>query len=166
MICISGFSYTGIIRNAIKKFKFEYKKNYYKIFSEFLANSIKIYFKNQKLNLISYVPITKEKSAERGYNQSELIAREVSKILKINFESTLEKINNNYSQQKLNFNQRQLNINGAYAIKKNINIKNKIILLIDDVVTTGATLHECSKILSQENTNIFCACVAYTPKKI
>lgn len=65
----------------------------------------------------------------------------------------LIKTKNIIEQSKLNKEERKLNIQGVYEIKNNTLIKNKKILLIDDIYTTGSTVNECSKILNKEKTN-------------
>lgn len=96
------------------------------------------------------VPISKQRRQKRGYNQSELIAREIAKRAKINYNNqSLLKTKNIIEQSKLNKEQRQKNIQGVYQIRNPKKIANKKILLIDDIYTTGSTANECSKILEQ-----------------
>lgn len=98
------------------------------------------------------VPISKKRRQKRGYNQSELIAREIAKRAKIDYNNQcLLKTKNIIEQSKLNKEERQQNIQGAYQIVQTKKIANKKILLIDDIYTTGNTANECSKTLEQAN---------------
>ena len=86
----------------------------------------------------------------RGYNQSELLAKEIAKILQIKIDTKiLKKTKNNTTQSTLNKAQREKNVIGAYKLKKLEKIKNKKILIFDDIYTTGSTSNECAKVLLQ-----------------
>ncbi len=96
------------------------------------------------------VPISKKRRKERGYNQSELIAKEMAKNLGIEYNTDcLIKVKNIVEQSKLNKEERQKNIQGVYELHKQNKLQNKKILLIDDIYTTGSTVNECCKILKQ-----------------
>ncbi len=96
------------------------------------------------------VPISKKRRKERGYNQSELIAKEIAKNLGIEYNTDcLFKVKNIVEQSKLNKEERQKNIQGVYELHKQNRLQNKKILLIDDIYTTGSTVNECCKILKQ-----------------
>lgn len=96
------------------------------------------------------VPIHNDRKRKRGYNQSELIAKEIGKKLDIPVISNcLVKIKNVVPQSTLNKEQRKQNIKGVYQVKKEETIKGKRIVLVDDIFTTGSTLEECSKMLKQ-----------------
>lgn len=103
------------------------------------------------------VPISKKRYKQRGYNQSSLIAKKLAKeLLKENFkikynDDCLFKTKNVIEQSKLNKDNREKNIKGAYEIFHINQLKNKKILLVDDIYTTGSTLRECSKILKKSN---------------
>jgi ComF family protein len=162
VICASAFAYQGCVKEAIKRFKFKHEKSYKDEFSKLVAKTVKKCFPKQKFDLITCVPIHENRVNTRGYNQSELIARGVSKILGISFENTLIKTQNNRSQHGLNFAKRQTNVDGVYKLIKNLD--GKKILICDDIITTGATLNECITTLFRAKADVFCACLAYTEK--
>lgn len=100
--------------------------------------------------IITSVPISKKRKKERGYNQSELIAKEISKKLNIKYEkNVLYKVKNTVAQSKLNKRQREENARGVYEIRNKKEINKKKILLIDDIYTTGSTVNECSRVLQK-----------------
>lgn len=94
--------------------------------------------------IITYVPMHKSKQVLRGFNQSELIANQLGRILDMPVLPLLQKIRKTPAQMTLTQKERQTNLKDAFEAK---NCKNKKILLIDDVITTGSTLLECSKTL-------------------
>ncbi|MCL2312917.1 MAG: hypothetical protein FWC41_10620 [Firmicutes bacterium] len=125
-----------------------------------MASTVKSCFKYEKFDYVTYVPMYKDNS--KSYNQSEILAKKVSKILQFPFEICLKKTKKNKVQRGLNFQERQLNVKGVYKSVKSL--KNKKILLCDDVVTTGATLSECVKELSKSGAKVICVTAAYTEK--
>ena len=86
---------------------------------------------------------------KRGFNQCEIIARKLGEKLDLPVYSDIVKIKNTKEQKALSKEERFINIKGAFKVKNSNNIKNKKIILIDDVITTGATLLECEKVLKE-----------------
>lgn len=138
------YKYDGIVREKIIQYKFNEKSYLYRTFAQSIINSEKIFGKFDSYDIITFVPISKNRKNERGYNQSELIAREFN-----NYKNILIKPNDTQPQSVLTREERKNNIKGAYKVIDVKIIKEKSILLIDDVFTTGATANECSRILMQ-----------------
>ena len=146
------FKYEGIIRRAIIKYKFKEETYLYKTFVNFLLKNKKFFEKIKKYDTIIPVPISKKRYKIRGYNQSELIGKELSKKLNINIGTEyLFKTKNIMEQSKLSKEERAKNIQGVYKLINKEKLENKKILLIDDVYTTGSTVNECSRILRKAN---------------
>ncbi len=152
------FKYEGIIRNTIIKYKFNEKSYLYKTFVNFLLKNEKFFKILESYDTIIPVPISKKRKKQRGYNQSELIAKELANKLKIDLDiSSLCKQKDIIEQSKLSKEERVENIKGAYILKKqnyiqNENVlKDKKIILIDDVFTTGSTANECCRVLKKAN---------------
>ena len=164
VICTSPFIYNGSIRKIIHKYKFENQKNLFKILSPFLLLAIQKQFNDQKFDLITSVPLYFSSLNERKYNQSELLGLELSKQLKIPYENCLIKVKKNKIQHGLSFHERQLNVKNIFKSVKDYHNKN--ILLCDDIITTGATLSECVKVLQKSNATVKCVTVAYTLNKL
>ena len=156
------FKYEGQIRELILDYKFNEKSYMYKTFVNFLLKNKKIFENIKKYDKIIPGPISKKRYKERGYNQSLLIAKEIS--MQISYETNnnikLELVNNCLiktkniiEQSKLNKEDRQHNIQGVYTLKNGSILTNKSILLIDDIYTTGSTVNECSRVLQQAKPN-------------
>ncbi len=144
------FSYTGIIREKILQYKFEDKTYLSNTISEFFMNNEKLYRFFKKYDIMEPIPISIARKKERGYNQSELIARKIKKLGIINLEKQiLVKETDNRPQNGLNRKDRSQNVKNVYKVQNEQKIKDKRILLLDDVYTTGATANECAKILKQ-----------------
>lgn len=145
-----NFMYEGIIRKLIIGYKFNEKSYIYKTLSNYILKNEKLIENIKNYDIIIPIPISKQRKRERGYNQSLLIAREISKKTCINLENNvLYKTKNIVPQSTLNKEDRLNNIKNAYGIKNTKNIQNKKILLFDDIYTTGSTVNECSRILKE-----------------
>jgi ComF family protein len=161
-----------VLRDAINKFKYKKKKILAKPLGELLVNYLKEDKKNkfqirgnyELCNLTSYyfpeihnfdfvipVPIHKKRVKLREFNQSELLANVIYENFKIPIlNNCLIKNIDTASQTELSYEQRLKNVKGAFIVKNKEKIKQKTILLIDDVFTTGSTVNECSITLKKE----------------
>ncbi len=158
---LSLYEYKGIIKKRILELKFYDGKYISNSFAYLLSKRITEL--ELQFDVIIPVPISFKRSIERGYNQSKLIAERISKILgKRTISNVLIKIKNNKRQSELNINERKNNVINVYKIKNEENIKNKVILLIDDIYTTGATINECAKMLKNSGAKkVIVATIAY-----
>ena len=145
------FDYHDLIREKILKYKFEEKSYLNECFSQILLNNEKICGFFERYDIIIPVPISRKRKNFRGYNQSELIAKNVAKHMKNLVCDThiLYKIKDNKPQSKLNKEKRIQNVKDVYYIKNGQTVLNKNVLLFDDIYTTGSTLNECAKILKE-----------------
>jgi competence protein ComFC len=148
------------IKRAIWMLKYKNKRKLAKIFAEIMYAYILeelsdlILFENFKNPLLIPIPLSKKRFRERGFNQATLICKELIKIDKnqhfVLEEKNLIKNKETKHQAKIeNRKERLKNLIGTFEIKKPANLKNRNIILIDDVTTTGATLNEAKKILKQ-----------------
>ena len=148
------FKYENLIREQIIALKFHEKPYIYKTISYFLKNNKKSFDYLEKYDIIIVVPISKGRKRERGYNQSLLMIREISQIINAKIiMNVLYKMKNTVPQSSLNKKQREENAKGVYKVINCNNIKNKKILLVDDIYTTGSTINECANALIQNGIN-------------
>lgn len=143
------FEYNSIIREKIIQYKFKNRAYLGKMFSEFFVKNEKMCGFLKKYDIIIPVPMTNKKIKERGYNQTEIIARIISKnIPNITIQkNVLIKYKDNKVQSRLNKKQRQHNVQDVYKLSNGEIIKNRNVLILDDIYTTGATCNECAKTL-------------------
>ena len=147
---IKVFRYENIIREKIIDYKFNEKAYLYKTFEKMILKTKKTYSFLKKYDIILYVPMFKKHKLIRGYNQSELIAQRLSNVLGIKLEkNNLVKIIETKKQSTLTKNQREKNVKNAFKLKNPEKIKDKKVILFDDIYTTGSTVNECSKILKK-----------------
>lgn len=142
------FRYEGIIREKMISYKFKDKAYIYHLFAEMvLRNQLACEFLN-KYNVIVPVPIHLKRRRIRGYNQSELIARQIAKTLNKKIDTDiLLKQKNTKPQSTLGKIDRKKNVQGVYKVRNIEKVKGKKIVIFDDIYTTGATTNECKKIL-------------------
>ena len=142
------FLYQGIIRRIILKYKFQEESYLYKTFVNFLLKNENFFEKIEKYDTIVPVPISKKRQKTRGYNQSELVAKEIAYNSNLILEpECLYKIKNIVEQSKLNKEERLKNIQGVYKLVNKEKLYKKKILLLDDIFTTGSTVNECARVL-------------------
>lgn len=117
------------------------------------------------VDIITYVPMRLKDKLRRGYNQTALIARELSQITDKPLAPLLKKIRNTSQQKTLGARDRRLNVKNAFSYKSRLNITGKTVLLIDDVCTTGSTLTEAaSKLKAAGAAKVIAAVFAKTGK--
>src|SRR3972149_5151276 len=132
----------------------------------FLGKSLGEHFKSQfqswNINLIVPVPLHHLKKAERGFNQSYYIAKGISIATGISLnDRAIKRFRFTQSQTTMTLKEREENIEGAFKVRKKENVKGKNVLLVDDVMTTGATISECGRVLLEAGANqIYAATVA------
>ena len=134
--------YKGVMEEVIKKFKFQN----YKVLSEKLGDMVIDFTKkhNIQFDIIGFIPMTKKELFERGYNQTFLIAKDVSKKTGVPVLNNIFKVKETLRQSQLSRKEREENIKGAFLIKDET-LKDKNVLIVDDVYTTGNTAREISK---------------------
>lgn len=125
---------------------------------EHLAGYVKLEIEEQKesYDIITPVPLHKTKIRERGYNQSEYLVKGLSKNLNIAFlQDAIIRKHYTKSQTKLTLIEREKNVKDAFTLNRDVEskLKNKNVILVDDVITTGATVNECIKVLKTAGAN-------------
>ena len=145
----SALDFNEASRALIHGLKYEKYINIAKFFAPLMQKTL---LENPQMLEAEYfvpVPIHKKRFKKRGFNQAEVLARELSILTDIPYLNALERIKNTKSQTKLTKKQRAENIKEAFICPHPKAIKKKAIILIDDVCTTSATLEECAKVLTK-----------------
>lgn len=154
MDCIEGknkfilsravFEYHGSVAKLIQKYKFNDMVNLSSFFVNELFDLYKRAFADQGIEAVIPVPLSKKRLKRRSYNQTQLLAGGLSKKLGISYYSdVLEKIKETPAQSTLKADARRRNVKHAYRVVNKRMLSGKSILLLDDVITTGATINAC-----------------------
>lgn len=145
----SMFVYEASIKEAIYEYKYNKKKEYGYLFAKELIR----YYNNSKdwqIDIVIPVPLYEVRLKERGYNQSEIIAKYFARHYEIALETkALWRIKGTKPQKLLNDQERKRNVRSAFKANKEC-VRGKQILLIDDIYTTGSTIDACAKALIDE----------------
>lgn len=143
---IAPFFYGMGSDNAIRDLKFNGNRLNARKLSLFMSEYMN---KNsENVDIIIPVPLYYKDYYKRGYNQSELLAKHISKRLNVKMSNKiLLKTKKTKKQHDLNMQERQINLNNAFIVENKELIRDKVILLVDDVFTTGATMNCCSQVL-------------------
>lgn len=153
------FESAGTLQNIIHSFKYGKRFQIGILLGKKLAPSITDKIKSWQIDLIVPVPLHHLKKAERGFNQSDFIVRGLSYSLKVPYsDKIIKRIRFTESQTKLDLEERGQNVSGAFKVKRKKIIANKNILVVDDVITTGATIDECAKALMKNGASKVYAC--------
>lgn len=116
-------------------------------FAEQMEAVVRREFRNETIDAVTFIPMTARDRRNRGYNQGELLARALAKRLSLPLVAALEKCYQTKSQKFLSAVERSGNVLGAFDVRRNVEVDGKTWLLVDDVITTGATVDECAKML-------------------
>jgi Predicted amidophosphoribosyltransferases len=139
--------YEGIGECLIKKLKFGGKRYLAEELGKLMTDEyIAVQF---PCEVVTFVPMSGSEEKERGFNQAELLAKEVSKRLNMPLLTLLAKVRDTSGQKHLSGRERRDNLKGVFAVTDQKEAKGKTILIVDDVFTTGATINECARTLKR-----------------
>jgi len=147
----SVFAFEGVLKELIHKFKYSNKTMLAKVFAKMIFD----FAMNFNIPLSDYdimlpVPLHSTRLREREYNQCEILARQLQRFLHLEISTKdVARIKHTRSQITLDKTARWENIVGAFKIKNNQTFKNKNVLIVDDLITTGATASELAKTLKE-----------------
>lgn len=142
------FEKEGVLQNVLHNLK--YKKRFRNgiYLGELLGILLKKNRPDWKFDLIIPIPLHRLKKAERGYNQSFYITKGINKVMKVPVNSkVVKRTRYTETQTMMSRTEREYNIADAFKVIKKNCVAQKTVLLVDDVITTGATVNECSRVL-------------------
>ena len=154
---VSALVYEGTAVKLIHKFKNgdAYLKDY---FAELIISKL---YKQMKIDYIAYVPMTKKAQQKRGYNQSKLLAECISERLNVPVTHIIEKVKDTTAQKTLSGKDRATNLEGSFKTTGKNALLDKNVLLIDDILTTGATADAvCMSLFRSGAMRVFLATIA------
>lgn len=159
---VSPFVYQNEIKKLIKDLKYNNAKYTSISLGKFMAD----HYAKTKLfaDLIIPVPLCSKRFKERGYNQSKLLADILGTHINVPVvDNVLIRVKETPTQTKLNFVSRRQNMTNAFEIVNKNEVKDKVVLLVDDIYTTGATAYECAKTLKSAGAkSVYVITVAHT----
>ena len=159
---VSMFMYDELMRDLLRDMKFRNKKRIATGLGLLFAKSIEL---PDEEFLLTWLPMHPKKQKERGFNQAEIMAKEVAKEFGIPCKNLLKRTVDTPAQSGLHPKLRKENVMGAF--ETNQTVLGASIIIIDDIFTTGASLDECAKVLKESGAKNVCAqTLALTPRKI
>lgn len=156
--------YKDNVRNSLLRYKFGRRRSYASCYGRYLAMKLQ----NTDLyqpDVLVWVPISRRRRMVRGFDQVALLAQVVAKELNIPASPALKKIRHTPPQSGLrSVAERRANVLGAYRVIRPEDVRDRHVLLLDDIITTGATVSECARMLTMAGaTQIDCAALAAAP---
>ena len=157
--------YEGNVRGSILRYKFYNARSYALSYGRILGMKLLREYP-EGFDVLTWVPVSRLRKLRRGYDQVELLARAVGRELELSPIPTLQKIRNNRPQSRLKDPAaRKANVLGAYRILDGADVKGKRVVLLDDILTTGATAGECARVLLTAGASeVHCAALAAARK--
>ncbi len=162
----SMWYYNGKVRASMLRYKFYNYRSYGQVYGRLLAMKLRR-DPLWEYDILTWVPVSNQRRLQRGFDQVELIALRTAAELGIPLTPTLKKIRHTKPQSKLSgYARRKANVMGAYIVPEPTVIAGKRILLLDDIITTGATVSECARtLLTAGAKEVYCAAVAALNKE-
>lgn len=157
---IALYPFEGTIKETIYRFKYGGRRKYAQFFAKMIYQQLQEATFLHEIDLIIPVPVSKERLEQRGYNQAEELARHLSNISKIPYnKDTLIRNKHTKPQSEFTSRQRIQNIKNAFMCNGELLPGYKVILIIDDIYTTGSTMNECAKVLKNAGAQKIYSCV-------
>ena len=158
---IAAYPYTGRLRKSFINYKFNSQRAYSSVFSKLLFNAVSKFYKPGDFDIIVPVPLSKQRLNERGYNQAELISEELAKMLGVTHTpAAIFRVRNTPPQSSVAGNARITNVHKAFIADATV-VKDKKILLVDDIYTIGSTMEECARELTEKGAKSVAGAVVF-----
>lgn len=148
------YTYNDVMARSIAMFKYHNRREYAKVYAKEMYRCCSRFLKSCAPEVILPVPIHRQKKRQRGFNQAELVAKELGKLLNVPVDADyLIRKAKTIPQKELTRQQRKRNLKEAFEVSKDGKYYKRV-LLIDDIYTTGATMDAVSEILRENQTKI------------
>lgn len=157
--CAAAFVYEEPIRGSILRFKFHGMQTYAVQFARWMAVRVRGELRTS-FDFVTWTPCSRRRRWTRGFDQAELLAKALARELDLEARPTLEKFRHRPPQSKTKTAaKRRANVQGAYRLLPGTDVRGRTVLVVDDILTTGATLGECGRILRQAGAKALYAAV-------
>ena len=162
-LCVSPLRYEEPVRGSIHRYKFGNRSFYAEHYASWMAPAV-LQELGREFDLVTWVPVSRKRLRSRGYDQAKLLAEHLASLLGCKACPCLKKRWNNPPQSRVDVRkERAKNVRGMYMPLDAATFKEKRVLLVDDIITTGATLEECSRVLRRAGAKqVSCATLAMT----
>ena len=161
-LCASPLWYQDQVRASFHRYKFKGVRGYSRTYGRLVAQCVLDHLAG-RYDLITWVPLSRARLRQRGYDQAMLLASAAALALDDVAAETLCKVRDTEAQSGLGKNDasRRANVLSAYQVTDPALVEGRRVLLIDDVVTTGSTLSECARVLRTAGAaDVVCAALA------
>ena len=147
---VAAYRSRGIVRRVMLDFKYGRQIHLRHPVARWLLAALDDErLRSRRFNIIIPVPLHPARERQRGFNQASLLAELVSAHVSIQAKPALERIRYTTTQTAFDRAERMENLHGAFRLRKNADVRDLHVLLIDDVLTTGSTLSECARVLKE-----------------
>ena len=161
---VAPFYFADNVRKGVHAFKFRGRVANADAYANEMSKTVLLNFSGIDFDFITSVPLTRKSRKARGYNQCKLLAERIGETLGIEYrDDILVKIFETDKQHRITPKYRKGNLIGVFDVPQPLMVKNKVILLCDDISTSGETLNECAKMLWLNGAEkVYCISLALT----
>ena len=147
---VSAYRSRGLVRQLVHDFKYGHHRHLRYPLVKWLAEGMSDpRLKGRRFDVMVAVPLHPARKRSRGFNQAVLLAELLSREISVPLRPVLERIRYTRTQTAYDRAERMENLHDAFRLRKNANVRELRVLLIDDVLTTGSTLSECARVLKE-----------------
>jgi competence protein ComFC len=153
----SAVRYRGVVKDSLQAFKYNNQIHMVSDLAELLVSCVKTHYSDDEFDAVTVVPLDSKKQRQRSYNQSTLIGQKLASAIGVKCApECVCRTKAVRPQVELNARQRIMNVKGIFEVREQAWVKGRSFLLVDDVMTTGATVNELSKVLKGAGADRVC----------
>ena len=143
-VCLAPLWYRDGVPDGVRRYKFHHGRLHAALFGSLMAQCLSDRWE-EPVHLVTWVPLSARGLKRRGYDQARLLAGEVAARLSLPLRPTLVKVRETKTQSRIDEPAlRRANVEGAYETLPDLSLHGETVVLVDDVVTSGATLAQCA----------------------
>jgi ComF family protein len=147
---VAAYRSRGLVRKLVHEFKYGHHRHLRHPLAAWLGETMSDpRLRGRRFDMIVPVPLHPARERERGFNQASLLAELLARQIAVPMRAVLERIRYTKTQTAYDRAERMENLRDAFHLRKNMNVRELHLLVIDDVLTTGSTLSECARVLKE-----------------